>query len=114
LSDTLPGDNDQPLRFIVSTLTFGLIVISNLESTTKGCLSSRFGVWLGDISYGLYLAHWPLLIAHQHILYSIYKPYLSISGLIFFYCIELADNSLMKTFSWHSFDSVIFACCIRT
>ena len=57
---------------LLPTLGAALLIISENGWVNRNVLSSRFMVWLGQISYPLYLWHWPILsflhITHDDII----------------------------------------------
>ncbi|GMT07674.1 hypothetical protein PENTCL1PPCAC_29848, partial [Pristionchus entomophagus] len=52
----------QTLRVWVIALTTAIITLGRVEERQSFLLTNRFIVYLGDISYVVYLVHWPVLI----------------------------------------------------
>lgn len=47
---------------LIPTLGTGLFLIGGARHWSMALLRSRIAMWLGDISYSLYLWHWPIII----------------------------------------------------
>lgn len=65
------GDTSYPgYAAIVPTLGAMLVIgggRSFLDSNLTGWLGSRAATWVGDISYSLYLWHWPVVVLAKHV-----------------------------------------------
>ncbi|KAI6190991.1 Acyltransferase [Aphelenchoides bicaudatus] len=75
----MAADDDQLLRLLVSFLTFLVICLSYDNIQQKTLLTNKYITAIGDLSYSLYLVHFPILIAHQFAWMPLYKPYLPVS-----------------------------------
>lgn len=81
---------DYPLREIFSMIVYPLLVIVVANSRMLSVNLGRFG----DLSYGIYLFHFPTIQALEH--FGLYKfnPYVGFSVSVF---VTIA----LATFSWH-------------
>jgi peptidoglycan/LPS O-acetylase OafA/YrhL len=86
-------------------IVIGAIMFALLEPL-KGLywLGGRFMVWMGDISFGIYLWHFPLLLLlHRSILKQWDTPLLSIVALL----ITLAGTLLLASLSYYCVEKPI-------
>ncbi len=81
---TLPA----PGALIPALATGVLIYLGARSALTFRLLSLPVLVWIGEISYSLYLVHWPLIVYLNYVLYP--EPSLLVRALALFACLPLA------------------------
>lgn len=102
--------------FLMSWITFAMIVAGSSNSSLfNGLLANRFVVFVGTISYGVYLCHMPLInllakfspdLAANKLLYFIVVSALScLISFVTFHTIEKPGGALGKRFGKHPFFS---------
>ncbi|MGI9386501.1 MAG: acyltransferase family protein [Methyloligellaceae bacterium] len=77
-----------PFALIPVVATAALIFIGRHAQGAYRILTTKFLTWLGEISYSLYLVHWPVIVFFSYLLFP--EPSLSARCLALLLCILLA------------------------
>ncbi len=54
-------------RALIPCLGAALIIFSGAQTKFAGVLSNRYFVFIGVLSYSLYLTHWPIIVFHSYL-----------------------------------------------
>uniref|UniRef100_A0A914YZQ5 SGNH domain-containing protein n=1 Tax=Panagrolaimus superbus TaxID=310955 RepID=A0A914YZQ5_9BILA len=106
-------DNDFYQSFVrlISTSLGGFAIFLGAQSSSYGSFSmtTKIGIYLGDISYSVYLVHWPLIILAKYLMIFETTPLWHILILIF--GISIAQYHLFEKPLLHQSSKMTFAVC---
>jgi peptidoglycan/LPS O-acetylase OafA/YrhL len=96
---------------LISTMLGGISIFLGAQSNSYGGFSlfAKAGTYLGDISYSVYLIHWPVIILAKYLMIFEITPLCHILAIIF--AISMAQYHLFEKPLLHQSSKLTFSVC---